>query len=67
MRRSRPHAISFLFASVLSLTIVATSRGDVADTLYTGGDIITMRGPQPEMAEALAVNDGKILFVGPLA
>jgi len=67
MRRSRPHAISFLFASVLSLTIVATSRGDVADTLYTGGDIITMRGPQPEMAEALAVNDGRILFVGPLA
>jgi len=67
MRRSRPHAISFLFASVLSLTIVATSRGDVADTLYTGGDIITMRGPQPEMVEALAVNDGKILFVGPLA
>ena len=67
MRRSRPHTISFLFASVLSLAIAAPSRGDVADTLYTGGDIITMRGPQPEMAEALAVNDGTILFVGPLA
>ena len=45
----------------------AMSRGDVADTLYTGGDIITMRGPQPEMAEALAVKNGKIVFVGPLA
>ena len=67
MRCGRPTAISFLFASVLSLTIVATSRGDVADTLYTGGDIITMRGPQPEMAEALAVKNGKIVFVGPLA
>jgi predicted amidohydrolase YtcJ len=64
MRCGRPTAISFLFASVLSLTIVATSRGDVADTLYTGGDIITMRGP---LAEALAVKNGKIVFVGPLA
>ena len=67
MRRSRPNAISCLFASVLSLAIADPSHGEVADTLYTGGDIITMRGPQPEMAEALAVNDGKILFVGPLA
>ena len=38
-----------------------------ADTLYTGGDILTMRGPQPEMVEALVVKDGTILFVGPLA
>lgn len=38
-----------------------------ADTLYTGGDILTMRGPQPETVEALVVKDGKILFVGPLA
>ena len=67
MRCSRPTAISFLFASALSLTSAAPSRADVADTLYTGGDIITMRGPQPEMAEALAVKNGKIVFVGPLA
>jgi predicted amidohydrolase YtcJ len=67
MRRSRPNAISCLFASVLSLAIADPSHGEVADTLYTGGDIITMRGPQPEMAEALAVKNGKILFVGPLA
>ncbi|MBU6309843.1 MAG: amidohydrolase [Planctomycetes bacterium] len=67
MRRSRPFAISFLFTAVLSLAIVAMARADVADTLYTGGDIITMRGPQPEMAEALVVDDGKIVFVGPLA
>jgi len=38
-----------------------------ADTLYTSGDILTMRGPQPETVEALVVKDGKILFVGPLA
>jgi predicted amidohydrolase YtcJ len=67
MRCGRPTATSFLFASVLSLASATPSRADVADTLYTGGDIITMRGPQPEMAEALAVKNGKILFVGPLA
>jgi predicted amidohydrolase YtcJ len=38
-----------------------------ADTLYTGGDILTMRGPEPETVEALVVKDGRILFVGPLA
>ena len=67
MRCVRPTAILSSAAVVLSLTIAAPSRADVADTLYTGGDIITMRGPQPEMAEALAVKNGKILFVGPLA
>lgn len=37
-----------------------------ADTLYFGGDIITVNDAQPD-AEALAVKDGKILFVGTLA
>lgn len=38
-----------------------------ADTIYTGGDILTMHGPQPETVEALVVKDGKILFAGPRA
>jgi hypothetical protein len=33
-------------------------------TVYSGGDIITMRGKMPEYAEALVVQDGKIVFVG---
>ena len=52
----------------LSLTLTsAAARGEVADTLYSGGDILTMRGPEPETVEALVVKDGRILFVGPLA
>jgi predicted amidohydrolase YtcJ len=47
-----------------SWALIAAVR---ADTIYTGGDILTMRGPEPEMVEALVVKDGKILFVGPLA
>jgi predicted amidohydrolase YtcJ len=34
-----------------------------ADTIYTGGDIVTVNDAQPT-AEALAVKDGKILAVG---
>ena len=35
-----------------------------ADSLYFGGDIITMEGDKPEYVEAVAVKDGKIVFVG---
>ena len=41
-------------------------RGETTETLYTGGPIITMRGPKPEVVEALAVKDGRILAVGSL-
>jgi len=33
-------------------------------TLYFGGDIITMNGNQPEYVEAVLVQDGKIIFAG---
>ena len=36
-------------------------------TIYFGGDILTMRGLQPEYVEGLAIKDGKILVAGPLA
>jgi predicted amidohydrolase YtcJ len=35
-----------------------------AQTIYVGGDILTMKGPAPVYAEALAVRDGKIAAVG---
>jgi predicted amidohydrolase YtcJ len=37
-----------------------------ADTIYTGGDIVTVNDAQPT-AEAVAVKDGKVLAVGSLA
>jgi predicted amidohydrolase YtcJ len=40
---------------------------DVADVIYRGGPILTMRGDAPEYVESLAVKDGRILFVGPAA
>ncbi|MFD1315503.1 amidohydrolase [Namhaeicola litoreus] len=34
-------------------------------TLYYGGDILTMEGDEPTYAEALVQREGKIIFVGP--
>jgi hypothetical protein len=54
-------------AALIFCLVSATQPGAAkdADTLYTGGDILTMRGDVAEYAESLAVKDGKILFVGP--
>jgi len=42
---------------------VAQQQVDAADTIYTGGDIVTVNDRQPG-AEALAVKAGKIVAVG---
>ncbi|MCD9087214.1 amidohydrolase [Stenotrophomonas sp. SY1] len=35
-----------------------------ADAIYHGGNILTMEGDQPAYVEAVAVDDGKIIFAG---
>lgn len=42
-------------------------KGEYADAIYFGGDILTMESDTPVYAEALAVKDGKILSVGTMA
>jgi predicted amidohydrolase YtcJ len=37
-----------------------------ADAIFHGGPILTMRGDSPEYVEAVAIRDGKILYVGSL-
>lgn len=41
----------------------ATST-DLQQTLYYGGDIITMKGDKPSYVEAVMERDGKIIYVG---
>ena len=41
-----------------------TSTAAKADAIYFGGDIVTMEGDTANYAEAVAVKDGKIVFVG---
>ena len=57
-----------LAAAIVSLVSLATpAAAQIADTIYSGGDILTMRGDAADYAESLAVKDGTILFVGPSA
>jgi hypothetical protein len=73
LRRST-HALPFVVAAIVVGFFAALSpsrdlaaQEAAADAVYSGGDILTMRGVKPEMAEALAVKDGRIVFVGTLA
>lgn len=59
---ARPAAVA------LCLCVTATSAlaQEVADTIYSGGPILTIDDAQPR-AEAVAVKDGRILAVGALS
>jgi len=57
----------FMLAALVLFGFTAATAADTADVLYSGGDILTMRGPAPEYVESLAVRDGTIVFAGPLA
>ncbi len=41
------------------------SESDLNSSIYHNGDILTMKGESPSYAEALVVQDGKIVFAGP--
>ena len=43
--------------------VVSVQSEQAADTIYTGGDIVTVNDSQPT-AEAIAIKNGKILMVG---
>ena len=50
-------------AGALAFSMSSVAFAETADTVYTGGNIITVNDAAPS-AEALAVKDGKILAVG---
>lgn len=60
-----------LFSVILIMTFMSCNQSsrrsnstNSADFIYYGGDIVTMEGEEAQYAEALAVKDGKIIFVG---
>ncbi|GAO45358.1 amidohydrolase [Flavihumibacter petaseus] len=59
-------AVSFVALLTQSCNNLATQTGsaDHADTIFYGGDIITMEGDSAQYAEAVAIRGGKISFVG---
>jgi predicted amidohydrolase YtcJ len=50
-----------LSAAALMLSAAAASA---ADSIYSGGDILTMAGKEPNYVEAIAVENGKIVYAG---
>lgn len=56
--------IRILVAMVCMATGGGRAMAQVADTIYLGGPILTMDGPTPTYAEAVAVEAGRIQFVG---
>jgi predicted amidohydrolase YtcJ len=61
-----------LHARLAAVIVFLLSRAEpaiaqIADALFSGGDILTMRGDAAEYAESLAVKNGKVLFVGSAA
>lgn len=53
----------FLLATTTSLSCAA-ALAQPASVIYQGGDILTMKGARPTYAQALAVRDGRIVWVG---
>ena len=51
-------------ALLLSSTSLAHAADGKADAIYFNGDILTMATKDPSYAEAIAVDGGKIAFVG---
>lgn len=43
---------------------ITTKAHNLQQTIYFGGDIITMEGDEPTYAEALVQSEGKIAFIG---
>lgn len=53
--------------ALLFLALLSCNKKEItnpADAIYFGGDILTMEGETANYAEAVAIKDGKILFVG---
>ncbi|TDX10507.1 amidohydrolase [Flavobacterium sp. S87F.05.LMB.W.Kidney.N] len=59
--------ILWTFMLLITLTSCKKEVKDSADTIYYGGDIITMEGSQPQYVEAVGVKNGKIIFAGSIA
>ncbi|MGP4971140.1 amidohydrolase [Psychrobacter aquimaris] len=64
----KPTVLSIGLMSVVGCTTMQTMTKDASNsaTVYYNGNIITMEGEQPQMAEALVTQAGKIAYVGNL-
>jgi len=55
------------FGAIVAVFLAGNARAQTEDavaTIYSGGEIVTMEGDQPEYVEALVVRDGVIAYLG---
>ncbi len=69
MKRTFIYFSTLAFTAMVGMTYTASAKSAVdtnapKQTLYYGGDIITMEGDQPTYVEAVMERDGKIIYVG---
>ena len=57
-------ALRIIVAVVSPLMLTALAKAQSVDAIYHNGAILTMAGSTPNYAEAIAIKDGKIAFVG---
>ncbi len=57
-------AIGIILGLLCMVGQSAANAQEFADSIYFGGDILTMAGDQPGYIDALAVRDGKIIATG---
>lgn len=55
---------AFSLLLILLLPQLGWSETPAADSIYFGGDILTMAGAAPEYVEAVAISDGVITYAG---
>ena len=64
------NVIALSLSAILCMGLMSVCHSappaDQADTIYFGGDIVTINDKQPT-AEAVAVKNGKLIAVGTLA
>ena len=58
--------LNLVWLAGFAISTSAATAQEIADTIYSGGPILTINDAQPT-AEAVAVKDGRILAVGALA
>lgn len=59
--------LSSIFALVVLAGCAGSNTGGTMETLYFGGDILTMSGDDPEYVEALVTSSDRLVFVGSLS
>jgi len=58
------HSLLLILGIIFLFSCNETKKKENTASVYYGGDILTMVGDTPEYAEAIVVNNDKIIFVG---